>query len=73
MNTRNRPRYFLTNKIFVLQVMYKYIHMILIVKCVKITFFIDGKALFLLFCHGLKLYMILYSTGTVFFHCSFVS
>jgi hypothetical protein len=27
----------------------------------------DGKALFLLFCYPLKLYMILYSTGTVFF------
>jgi len=27
----------------------------------------DGKAWFLLFCHPLKLYMILYSTGTVFF------
>jgi len=27
----------------------------------------DGKAWFLLFCRPLKLYMILYSTGTVFF------
>jgi len=27
----------------------------------------DGKAYFLLFCHPLKLYTILYSTGTVFF------
>jgi hypothetical protein len=27
----------------------------------------------LLFCHPLKLYIILYSTGTVFFHCSIVS
>jgi len=27
----------------------------------------DVKALFLLFYHPLKLYMILYSTGTVFF------
>ena len=24
------------------------------------------------FCHSLKLYMILYSTSTVFFHCSIV-
>ena len=31
-----------------------------------------GKAWFLLFCHPLKLYMILYSTGTVFFHCLIV-
>ena len=70
----NRLRYFLTNKIFLLQVMYRYICMILIVKCVKITHvFIDGKAWFLLFCHPLKLYVILYSTGTVFFHCCFVS
>jgi len=27
----------------------------------------DGKARFLLFCHPLKLYMILYSMGTVYF------
>jgi len=33
----------------------------------------DGKACFLLFRHPLKLYMILYSTGTVFFHCSLIS
>ena len=26
----------------------------------------DGKAWFLLFCHALKLYMILYTTGTVY-------
>ena len=51
--------------------------MVFIVKCVTITlFFITYAALwwkspwFLLFCHPLKLYMILYSTGTVFFHCS---
>jgi len=33
----------------------------------------DGKARFLLLCHPLELYMILYSTGTVFPHCSIVS
>ena len=33
----------------------------------------DGKSWFLLFCHPLKPYMILYSTGTVFFHCSIIS
>jgi len=32
----------------------------------------DGNA-FLLFCHPLKLYMILYSARTAFFHCSIVS
>jgi len=31
------------------------------------------KAWFLLFCRPLKLYMILYSTGTEFFRCSIVS
>jgi len=47
--------------------------MIFVVQCVTIThFFIpcqhfDGKARFLLYRHPLKLYMILYSTGTVFF------
>jgi hypothetical protein len=33
----------------------------------------DGKARFLLFCYPLKLCMILYSTGTVFFYCSIVA
>jgi len=53
--------------------------MIFVVKCVKKHVFsllvqrLDGKELFLLFCHPLKLYMILYSTGTVFFHCSIIS
>ena len=79
MNTHNRLRYFLTNKTDLVQVMYRYVHMIFIVKYIIITrFFLlmqrfDGKARFLLFCHPLKLYMILYSTGTVFFHCSIVS
>jgi hypothetical protein len=46
--------------------------MIFIVKCVTITRFsllmqrFKGKAWFLLFCQPLKLYLILYSTGTVF-------
>ena len=39
VNTHNRLRYFLTNKIFLLQVMYRYVHMIFIVKCVTITCF----------------------------------
>jgi len=33
----------------------------------------DEKARFLLFCHPLELYMILYSAGTVFFHCCIIS
>jgi hypothetical protein len=33
----------------------------------------DRKAWFLLFCHPLKLYLILYSTGTVLFHCCIIS
>jgi len=33
----------------------------------------DGKAGFKFFCHTLKLYMILYSRDTVFFHCYIVS
>jgi hypothetical protein len=46
VNTHNRLRYFLTNKIFLLQVMYRYVHMILIVKCVTETrFFIAYAAL----------------------------
>ena len=59
--------------------MYRWVHMIFVVKCVTVTCFFpllvrcDGKAWFLLFCHPLKLYMILYSTGTVFFHCSNIS
>jgi len=45
-NTHNRLRYFLTNKIFLLQVMYRYVRMIFIVKCVTITgFFISYAAL----------------------------
>jgi len=44
VNTHNRLRYFLTNKIFVLQVMYRYVHMIFIVKCVTITRFIIAYA-----------------------------
>ena len=46
MNTRNRLRYFLKNKIFLLHVMYRYVRMIFIVKCVTITsFFIAYAAL----------------------------
>jgi len=51
--------------------------MIFIVKCVTTRFFIVytalwWKAWFLLFSRPLKLYLILYSTGTVFFHCCIV-
>jgi len=46
VNTHNRLKYFLTNKIFLLQVTYRYMHMILIVKCVTITcFFIAWKSM----------------------------
>ena len=79
-NTHNRLGYFLINKIFLLHVVYRYILVIFIVKCVTITLFLslliqrfDGKAWFLSFSHPLKLYMILYSTGTVLFDCSIVS
>jgi hypothetical protein len=39
VNTHNKLIYFLTNKIFLLQVIYRYIHLIFIVKCVTITHF----------------------------------
>jgi hypothetical protein len=46
VNTHNRLRYFLTNKIFLLRVMYRYVRVIFIVKCVTITrFFIAYAAL----------------------------
>jgi len=46
VNTHNRLRCFLTNKIFLLQDMYRYVRTIFIVKCVTITrFFIDYAAL----------------------------
>jgi len=73
-NTHNRLRYFLTNKISLLEFMYRYVRMIFIVKCVTVTRFtllmlrFKGIASFLLFCHPLQQYLILYSTGTVFFH-----
>jgi hypothetical protein len=40
VNTHNRLKYFLTNKIFLLQVMCRYVRMIFIVKCVTIARFI---------------------------------
>ena len=49
MNAHNTLRYFLTSKIFLLQLMYRYV-VIFVVKCVKITLFFiayaafDGKA-----------------------------
>jgi len=46
VNTHNRLRYFLTNKVFFLQVMYRYVRMTFIVKCVTVTrFFIAYAAL----------------------------
>jgi len=46
VNTHNRLRNFLTNKIFLLQVMYRYVRMIFNVKCVTVTsFFIAYAAL----------------------------
>jgi len=43
LNTHNRPQYFLTNKMFLLQ--FKYLSMIFIVKCVTIiSFFIACAA-----------------------------
>jgi len=46
MNTHNRLRYFLTNKIFLLEVMYRYVSRFFIVKCVTIIgFFIVYAAL----------------------------
>jgi len=43
VNTHNRLRYFLTNKIFLLQVVYKYVRMIFIVKYVTIIRFYIAK------------------------------
>ena len=46
MNTHSRLRNFLTNKIFLLQIMYRYVRMIFFVQCVTITrFFIACAAL----------------------------
>ena len=39
VNTHNRLRYFLRNKTFLLQVTYRYVRMIFIVKCVTVTLF----------------------------------
>jgi len=39
-------RYFLTNKISLLQIMYRYVHMIFIVKCVTVTHFFIAYAAF---------------------------
>ena len=46
VNTHNRLKYFLTNKMLLLQVMYRYVRMIFVVKYIKITrFFIAYAAL----------------------------
>jgi len=39
VNTLNRLKYFLTNNIFLLQVLYRYVRKIFVVKCVIITGF----------------------------------
>ena len=39
MVNTHRLKYFLTNKIFLLQVMYRYVLMIFIAKCVTVTHF----------------------------------
>jgi len=44
VNTHNRLRYFLTNKIFLLKVMYRYVLMIFTVKCVTVTRFFIAYA-----------------------------
>ena len=44
VNNHNRLKYFVTNKMFLLQFMYRYICMIFIVKCVTITRFFIGYA-----------------------------
>ena len=44
VNTLNRLRYFLTNKIFLLQVMYRYVRTIFVVNCVTITLFFIAYA-----------------------------
>jgi len=46
VNTHSRVKYFLTNKVFLLQVRYRYVRMIFFVKCVTVTrFFIACAAL----------------------------
>ena len=44
VNTHNRLRYFLTNKMFLLQVMYRYVRIIFIEKCITITRFLVAYA-----------------------------
>jgi len=62
VNTHNRQRYFLTNKMFFLRVMYRYVHMIFSVKCVIITsFFIVYAALW----RKSKIFIVLSSFETV--------
>jgi len=46
VNTHNRLRYFVTNTIFLLQVMYRYVRMIFIVKYITITRFFIAYAAF---------------------------
>ena len=81
VNTYNRLKYFLTGKIFLLQVMgtYRYVRMIFVVKCVTITrFFIACAALW----WKSMIFIVLSSLETVhdnveyrycIFNCSIVS
>jgi hypothetical protein len=79
VNTHNRLRHFLTNKIFLLQVIYRYVRMIFIVKCVTITrYFIAYAALW----WKSMIFIVLSSLETVhdtvqyrycIFHCSIIS
>ena len=69
VNTHNTLRYFLTNNIFLLQVMYRYVHTVFVVKCVTVTrFFIACAALWWKSMIFIVLSpLILYGTRTVFF------
>jgi len=73
VSTHNRLKYFLTNKIVLLQVIYRYIPMIFVVKCVTVTrFFIACAALW----RKSMIFIVLSSLETVhdtvqYWHCIF--
>ena len=80
VNTHSRLKYLLTNKMFLLHIMYKVRTYDFSCKLYNNKMFFsllvqrrDRKARFLLFYCALKMCMILYSTATVYFHCSIVS
>jgi len=58
LNTHNRLRYFLTNKTFVLQIMYRSVRMIFIAKCVTITRFFHCLCSTLVENHGFYCFVI---------------